>query len=366
MKIRVLHFITGLGVGGAENMLLKSLPLMKNDFENRVCSMMGSKEIGLQLESKGIKVYYLEFEGVKDTFKIVGKFKKVIDDFKPDLMVTYLIHADLFGRILGRLFGIKKIISSQRGALLNWEWLRIIDRATSFLIDKYIVQTKVAKNELMVGLWLKADKIVVVPNGIILNDFDFEIDKKNMKKKLGIVNKNINLVCVGNLRIMKGHEHLLKAFEKAYQKNRRINLLIVGDGDQREKLLEQCKDYQSRNNIFFFGQRKDIKEILKISDIFVLATETEGMSNAIMEAMASKLAIITTNIGVNVELLGVKDYAVFVPVGNVEILSEKILSLSRNEKLRHSLGLGAYERINKYFDIKVVARSLMNAYREVL
>jgi hypothetical protein len=147
-KKKILHLITGLEVGGAEKMLLKILPKIQNNFDNKVCTLLKDGPIGKDLRKAGIETYHLDFS-VLNSIKSILIFRKIIKEFQPTILTTYLIHSDLFGRIFGRLFGIKTIICSQRGSLLNWEWLRVIDRLTKFLVTKYIVQTKTAKKELM-------------------------------------------------------------------------------------------------------------------------------------------------------------------------------------------------------------------------
>jgi len=231
-KKRVLHLITGLEIGGAENMLLKTLPKMQDVFDNRVCCIMGRGPVGEKLEKAGVVVCYLDLKNVFD-YSVVGRFKEVVDKFQPKILVTYLIHADLFGRIWGRIFGIKKIICSQRGSLLQWEFLRLFDKLTKSLVTKYIVQTGAAKRELMKKLGLPESKFEIISNSIDLSDFEFEIDKIAKKNELGIDVKNVNVVCVSKLRRGKGHTFLLEAFEKVFAINKKLNLLIVGDGEEK-------------------------------------------------------------------------------------------------------------------------------------
>ena len=170
------------------------------------------------------------------------------------------------------------------------------------------VQTEVSKKELIRRLRLPAEKIIVVPNAIDTTEFEFKTNKEKQKESLGLVANNIIITCISKLRRGKGHEYLLEAFEqlfccskqnKEYPTDKQFKLLIVGDGEQKEKLLEQAKNYKSKQNILFLGNRDDVKEILHITDIFILPTLGEGMSNALMEAMASGLPIITTNIPEN-------------------------------------------------------------------
>lgn len=358
-KKKILHIITGLEVGGAETQLYRTLPKLQTYFDNRVCCIFGHGVMGKKLENSGVPVYYLDLKNIFD-LGIIFRFKRIIKEFRPNILVTYLIHADLFGRVFGKLFGIKIIICSQRGSLLEWEFLRKIDKLTKFLVNYYIVQTAAAKKELMQKLNLPDNKFVVIPNSINLKKFDFQLDVTKKKNELKINTENINIVCVGNLRIGKGHDTLLQAFELAYKRNPHMNLLIAGDGNQKKNLLNQVNTYKSRENIYFLGNRNDIMEILKISNVFILLTLAEGMSNAIMEAMASGLAIITTDIEQNKELICNEKNGILIPANNVRIATEKILELSSNKEKRMWLAKNARESIQEHFSTDIIMSKLTN------
>lgn len=353
-KKRILHLISGLEVGGAETQLLRILPELQKYHENRICCVRGHGPIGAKLEEKGIPVYYLELKNAFDFFAIY-RFYKVIKRFSPDILVTYLIHADLYGRILGRLFGIKKIISSKRGALLQWEWLSFFDRLTKSMVNHYLVQTETAKNEWMQKLNLPEKKFIIIPNGIMVEEFDFDLNVENKKAELNINPNNLNVVCVSNLRIKKGHEFLLEAFEKTYKTNNNINLLIVGDGDRKKSLIEQVRDYDSRDNIYFLGNRNDVREILKISDIFVLPTLGEGMSNAILEALASSLPVITTNIPVNAEIITDNVDGLLVSPKQSKELADKIKFLIDNPEIREKIGANGRSLVEREYAISKIS-----------
>lgn len=363
-KKKILHFITGLGIGGTETMLLRILPMLQNNFDNRVCALFGDGPIGIELRKAGIQTYHLNLSAT-NLFNSVFTFRKIIMEFKPNILVTYLIHADLFGRIFGRIFGIKNIICSQRGSLLQWEFLRLIDRLTKFLVKKYIVQTEVAKKELMKSLKIKEGEIVIIPNAINSKEFNLDINRKEKLKELDVLNENSNIVCVSNLRRGKGHEYLLDAFEKVFHQNKTVNLLIVGDGEQKQRLVGQTRDYKSKNNIYFLGNRKDVKEILKTSDIFILPTLAEGMSNAIMEAMAAQLAIITTSIPTNIELLGL-DCGLLVSPASTDDISNAILRLLSNETLKTIIAQNAKKRIDANYSLDTATEKLKILYEKFI
>lgn len=363
-KKKILHLITGLEVGGAEMMLLKTLPKMQNDFDNYVCTLLKDGLIGAKLREAGIITYHLDFS-LSNSLRSILLFRRIIKDFKPDILVTYLIHSDLFGRIFGRIFGIQKIICSQRGSLQQWEFLRFFDKLTKSLVTKYIVQTEVAKKELMTKLNLPEKKFEVIPNAIDVSEYEFKLDTNAKKKGLRINPDNQTIVCVSNLHKGKGHKYLLEAFEKVYKKNKNVNLLIVGDGEQRTTLEKQTKDYVSRDNIYFLGKRNDVKEILKISDIFVLATEGEGMSNAIMEAMASGIPVITTDIPENRVLIENEKTGFFVLTKNSVVLTKKIEKLLNNKQQKETIGRNAKYRIRECFDINIITSKLAHFFNSL-
>jgi hypothetical protein len=108
-KKKILHLISGLDIGGTETQLLRVLPELQIYHENYVCCVRGHGPIGKQLEKKGVPVQYLEFKNILD-LGVIYRFYKSIEKIQPDILVTYLIHADLYGRVFGRLFGVKKIV----------------------------------------------------------------------------------------------------------------------------------------------------------------------------------------------------------------------------------------------------------------
>lgn len=331
-KKKILHLISGLDVGGTELQLLKILPKLQNNFDNRVCCIRGHGPVGKLLNQKGVPVYYLDLRKIYD-FQMIFKFRKVIKEFKPDILVTYLIHADLFGRTFGKMFSVKKIVCSQRGVLLQWEYLRKVDRLTKFLVTKYLVQTEVTKKELMGKLNLSKEKFTVIPNSIDVNFYKKLARNLTLRKKLGVAPSETAIICVGNFHLSKGHRYLLEAFEAVYQKNKKVKLLLAGDGAEKENLKKQIKKYRSKENIIFLGKRTDIPKLLKISDIFVLPTLGEGMSNAILEAMATGLPAIVTDIPQNKEVIEEGKTGVLVPHRDSASIAKSIIKIINNPQL---------------------------------
>jgi glycosyltransferase involved in cell wall biosynthesis len=225
-------------------------------------------------------------------------------------------------------------------------------------------------------LHLREEKFSVVPNTIDFRKYDFSFDRDTKRAELDIPRNNTAIICVSNLKPRKGYEELLEAFEKLHGHSEQseesrsydgnITLLIVGGGEEKEKYLDQIKDYASKKNIRFLGKRTDVKEILRTSDIFVLATYSEGMSNALLEAMASRLAIVTTDIDVNKEVIDNDISGLLVPTRDASALADALSVLIADESKRKRFGERAHQEALKKYEIDAVINRIRSLYEEVL
>jgi glycosyltransferase involved in cell wall biosynthesis len=368
-KIKVLHIISGLGVGGTEKHLLKILPLMKKT-EHIICSLRNQRETGDMLERQGFRVYYLS-EGFekseksrKGLFKGIKTFKSIIKEERPDILCTYLIQADLFGRFFGRIFGMKKIICNVR-VVFNEGYVKevgriplMLERLSSWMNAKYITNSETAKQSLVKEQGLNPRNISVIVNGIDLQKIDSikmnRADRIKKRKSLGLNSEDFVISCVGRLHEQKGQEYLISAISllknnmKNSMKDNNLKCLLIGDGDKKVEYIKQIKELGLTGKIRLLGSRDDTIHILKSSDLFVLPTNYEGMSNAILEAMACSLPIIVTEIPENKELITDGKQGLLVQPRNPEQLAEKIDFLVHDKKKRGVLARNAYTKVESY------------------
>jgi len=360
-KIKIIHFITGLNVGGAEMMLLKVLPRMSVNFENVVCSTTGG-EIAEKLKNAGIKVY--SFNSRKwQIIKAIREFYKVIKKEKPDILITYLIHADLFGRVFGKIFGVRNILCSKRGSVLRNKFLMFLDRITSFWVKKYICVSQSTARE-MINFWkFPKEKIKVIPNAIEIEKFLIRIDRKKKRQSLGAGEKDLLIVFTANLKEGKGHDYLLKSFAKVLQNRNNLKLILIGAdqgiGQELEKLAKKLK---IQKKVLFLGFRSDEIEILKTSDIFVFPSFHEGMSNSLLEGAAANLAVIASDIGPNKEIIEHNKTGLLFKTGSEKDLSDKLEKVINDKRLRKRLARNSFLNIKENFAINKTVRKLEKIY----
>jgi len=348
---KILHLITGLEAGGgAEKMLLKTLPYLTKT-ENRVCCITGRGQIGLKLENKGIRVYYLEVEKKYDP-RAIFRYRKVLKDYQPDLQVNYLIHADLFGRIWGKIFGQKKMIAYIRNKHLDLPFLLKLDKLTSKKIDFFLFNSNAVNKFYIENLKIDKFKTKCIPNGIDLEKFNFEIDWQAKRRELGLNENDFVLVNVARLYASKRQLDILKALKLI--NNPKIKFLIVGIGDQENNLKNFVKENNLEKQVKFLGLRHDVLGILKITDLFILASAHEGMSNALLEAMAMARPCLVSNIAENTELIKDQINGLNFEVKNFKNLAEKINFAINNIELMKDFGQKARQTIEQTYDIKKI------------
>ncbi|MDQ1284100.1 MAG: hypothetical protein QG620_448 [Patescibacteria group bacterium] len=346
-------------------MLLRTLPLL-DDFEHTIITLKKRGELANKFEEKNIPLINIE---QKNFFNIRSyrQLLKTVKNTQPDLVVTYLFHADAIGRLFLQVFTNTKIIPFLRTTYNHKKYFsaQLFEKLTKHFVKNYLANSQSVKNFYVKNIGVPPEKITVIPNGIDVDFYDKIKRDENLRKSLGIKKEETAIICVANLHINKGHKYLLEAFEEVYRENKGLKLLLVGDGEEKENLLKQVKNYQSEKNILFLGKRNDVPQLLKISDIFILPTLFEGMSNAIIEAMAAEVPIITTDIPENHNLIENKKSGLLFPADNVRRLVKAIELLTDNSTLRKKFSQNSLQRAKEKFDIQTVVNQLTNFFEEI-
>jgi len=357
MKPKIIHLIASLDNGGCENYLLRTLPLMK-DFDHQIITFRQEGSLFSKFKQAKIGVVNIKWHQVL----------KIIKQQKPSVVITYLFYADMLGRFVIQPLTKYPVIPFLRTTYNDKRYriAIIFEKITKYFVKYYFANSKAVKEFYTNYIGVKENKITVIPNGIDINYFSKFKKSRVFKTSIGINGDPIIIVCVANLLPNKGHRYLLEAFDMIYRDNKNIRLLLVGDGIERKNLLHQVDHSHSKDGILFLGKRNDVPTILANSDIFVLPTLFEGMSNAILEAMASKLAILTTNISENRELITHNQNGILVKTKSsreIKLWLEKVID---DQKLRLFLGEKAQDQIQKKFGIDVTTRLFSKSINKLI
>jgi len=213
----------------------------------------------------------------------------------PDIIHIHSISSGLPGLLSKKIWRIPYIVTCHGSDVyLSWKFKKIRAKLVLKDADMVIALTEYMQKEIQK---LYSKKVVVIPNGIELDCFDV-LPKEEIRTKLGIKEDEKILIFVGTLRSIKGVKYLIQAMKSIIQQDPKIKLMLVGDGEEKQSLKALSKELNIEKNIKFVGEvpHKNISEYLAAADIFVLPSLSEGFSIVVLEAMASGLPIVATNV----------------------------------------------------------------------
>ncbi|MFA5349139.1 MAG: glycosyltransferase [Candidatus Paceibacterota bacterium] len=368
MKIKILYCITDLEVGGTELVLLRLLGgLNKEEFEPIVVSMKSSGILVEKIKKLGIKVFNLNFKGKINLIPFF-KFIKILRKEKPLILQSFLFHADILGRIGGKICKTNIIISSIRSDNFS-KIRRIILKTTHNMCDLVVCVSKLAGQKAIENKIIPESKIKIIPNGIDVCQFN-----KSDERILDKIRKDINkkpkdkiFISVGNLREAKGYKYLIEATEIIKSQYHNILVIILGEGSDRSMLEQEIKNRKLGNNILLIGRKMNVSDYLAIADFFVLPSLWEGMPNALLEAMAAKLICIATNVSGVVEVVKDGQNGFLTIPGDSNNLAHKMIDvLNISEANSRVIKESAYQTIINEFSNEKMVNEYQNTYYQLI
>jgi glycosyltransferase involved in cell wall biosynthesis len=360
---KVLHLITGLEKGGgAEAMLLKTLPYLKST-KQAVAVLRGEGEIGKKLEEERVKVYYLNMKSYLD-FGVLSRYRRVMQEFQPDIQVNYLIHADIFGRVLAKRYGVKKLVSYIRGRYTKFPY-SFLDKFTLNKVDFLLTNSKTNLKRYREKYNFSSLNSDCIVNGVELNQ-DFDVVKiKNLKEFFNLDTKDFVVTVVGRLHRVKSLDTFIKALNVLKQKDIKFKAIICGRGKEENNLKRLVHKFKLDKQVVFLKNRNDILDILKISNVFVLPSIKEGMSNALLEAMSVGLPAVVSDIEGNMELVKDKENGYIFKLFDYIDLAEKIITIQEKKEESEVMSKKNIEKVKKYYDIRIVRDKLDEFLNEI-
>ncbi|MFA6275662.1 MAG: N-acetyl-alpha-D-glucosaminyl L-malate synthase BshA [Pedobacter sp.] len=204
--------------------------------------------------------------------------------------------------------------------------------------------------------------IKVIPNFIDFNRFSLQ-PKGHFKKAIAPNNERI-LIHTSNFRKVKRTEDVIKMFQKV-QERIPSKLLMVGDGPERTANEQLCRELNICENVRFLGKQDAVEEILSVSDLFIMPSESESFGLAALEAMACKVPVITSNAG-GLPELNIDDYCGYMcEVGDIEDMANKAITILSNEDTLNYFKENALKRAQD-FDLKKILPMYIDYYKEVI
>lgn len=357
-KIKVLHVGFG-GRGGAARVLVDIAKNHSSDFEPSAI-LLGYEVDGgyiAELKEKGIPCFTILKRSRFDYRFLLG-LRKTISNINPNIVLFHTPVAYLWGR-LPFVTGKKtsKIVSVEHSASTGYGFFSSIWNLLLSLRTDKIICVSQAVRDYLEKKGFPSKKLVVIENGISMEP----LNKWNLMEK-----NPINISKVARLAFPKDHITLLKAFRIIIDKGYSAVLNIVGDGPLRDDLIQLSNELGISNKVNFMGERKDIRNILLYTDLFVLSTHNEGLSISILEAMEACCPVIATDIPTISQVVqnGVNGLLVY-ETDELSLANAMMYLIDRPEKARGMAKKGR-EQINLKFNILNTVKQYEDLFIELI
>lgn len=361
-KTKILYLINSLSVGGAEKMLLdlcKNLP--KDRFEIAVGTVMGGGQLEEEYRETGVELF-LYTKQTKLGFDVIKNFKKVIKQFKPDIIHTHLLSADTWGRIAAKQLRHPLVVTTEHNRNLEeGPFVKSIKHFLSFFTSVIVASSDAIKEYQITKERILKKKIRVINYGIDLEKYPFR------GVKVARYGENhLKFTTIGRLAHQKGQRFLIEAMAKLDDDYPEIYCEIAGGGDRKEVLMDVAKRVHVEDKINFLGVVDDVTAVLNNTNIFVLPSLYEGLGIVLLEAMSVGVPIIASDIPAVNELIRDEETGLLFESENSDDLVERIIYLLKNPELQAEMIENARTLVEESYSVERMVKEYDGLYRDLL
>lgn len=360
--MNIALIITCLGMGGAQRQVCDLADEFVK-FGHNVLLISMNKDVLVHPRSNDVDVVNLNMK--KNPLGFISAYWQVfqcLKEFKPDVVHSHMVHANLFSRLLRLLIHFPKLICTAHSSNEGGKGRMLAYRFTDSLCD---LTTNVSQEAVDISIKRRAvpsDHIIAMHNGIDTERFTFNPDSRKMRRvELGLTCDTPLILAVGRLTEAKDYPNLLSAMSQLPECYNNVQLVIIGTGEDKANLLAITDELGLMPRVHFLGLRNDVSDWMSASDIYAMSSAWEGMPLVLLEAMACERVIVATDCGGVKEVLDGNGF--LVPPKNSEKLADALtfaLSMSPSESLE--LGLQAKRNIEQKYSLSAVAKKWIELY----
>jgi glycosyltransferase involved in cell wall biosynthesis/peptidoglycan/xylan/chitin deacetylase (PgdA/CDA1 family) len=358
MGRKILHVIGQLVRGGSERqLLLVSSALAKCGWSQAVVTFCPGSAWDGSLQARRIALFAVKQSPLK--LARLLRFCRIVAREKPDIVHSWSHHTTVYAAWARRLFHFKLVASlrhnpsfdNQTGRWLGAMPYRELYAAADCVLSNSYVSLAMAR---AAGLSPKSQAVVgnIVTNGLIGNP--------------GLATACPNILTIGSLTELKGHQDLIQALTQLAAQGLDFRLFVVGDGPKRQELEAMASTHPLQGRVEFVGELDDVGSLISKCQMLVHPSRMEGLSNAILEGMASGLAVCATAVGATPEYVVNGSTGLLVPPYHPPLLASSVKQLLADPALRARLGQAAAKVIHHSCSSSLVSRQYENCYRSLL
>lgn len=297
------------------------------------------------------------------------KLRRLLRSERVEIVHTFFAGSDIWGAIVATLSGCPVLISSRRDmGILRKEKHRIPYFFANRLVDQIQAVSDRVRNSCIAQDKLPPDKVITIRNGVDISLIDSALSSDRYAT-LGVGPNTPVVMTVANLRSVKGIDILLRAIAIVKTHVNEAMFAFVGEAHDDHywaELMSLTGRLGIADNVKFLGPRTDVFSLLKMSDVFCLPSRTEGLSNALLEAMACGLPCVATDVGGSSEVVEDGHSGHLVTSENPDALASRLVTLLRDPELRRRMGNNGRKRVEQEFTVQHMVEQLVSSYEQLL
>lgn len=286
-------------------------------------------------------------------------------------VLAFTHHASLLGLPLAWLARVPVRLAGHRGSIQDIP--RWITRLHAWMVNRGIATLMVAVSERVRRKAIDEEgvlpeRVIVIQNGIIPpSGADFtDVERRRARQRLGVPADIVVALTVGRLTEQKGQVYLLRAVPLVLERFPHIVFLLAGDGPLRQELEGEARQLGIAEAVRFLGTRSDVPDLLRLADLFILPSVSEGMPVALLEAMMVGLPVIASQVEGVDEIVQDGQNGLTVPPADAKALSQAILRLASDSELRQRLGAQAKSSVENRFTLEAMCHRYLELFQAAM
>jgi glycosyltransferase involved in cell wall biosynthesis len=375
-KYKIAFVIDGLGMGGAERLMVPVLThLSRSEFQPYVCALQSKdgNPLAEEIRSLGIQVDCLDIKHLRD-LRALSRLTGYLKDIGADLVHTQLEFANILGNISARMLRLPGVCTIHVMPSLDVKTRTRFHQRLEWFVLRYFCDRVISVSEEARLYHLKIsgapfEQVTTLYNGIDLAPFtgmDCAQERMAVRTELGFPVSAHVLTTVAVLRPQKGIQFMIQALPAILSAYPDTYYLVVGSGTHENLLKQEVNRLRVGDRVIFAGMRKDVPRLLAASDIFVLPTLTEALPTVLAEAMAARLPIIASRVGGVPEMLIDGQNGCLVEAGDLNGLIAACDTLLGDPETRAAMGNKGWEIVRHKFNIEKQVDQLEQLYLDQL
>lgn len=391
-KLNVMQIILDLNIGGAQEVVRTLAQYLALDNCTPVVCTFNDGPLRQDIERLGIKVEILPPRRysivvlplfIVDIIRIWKSLERLVKKYDIDVVQTHLLRSlDFLALPLLFTTNLRVVLWTFHSAnfelisdyLPKHKWLLVpkkivhnfLYRLASRLVSGFIAISNEVGKAMVEIIGPIGDKVTVICNGVDTQRYGQIVDKASVRSQLGLGANTCLIIVLGTLKRVKGHRYMIEAMASLVPQYPNLRAIFVGDGELRAELQAQVAAFHLDDHIHFLGNRHDVPNLLAASDIFVLPSLWEGLSMALLEAMASGLPIVASEVSGTVQAIIPNETGLLIPPGDVPKLTEAISQLLSELACAQEMGEAARRRAEAEFSARKQADKHLALYHRLL